>query len=548
MTEALSVEAAAVRRLHRAAARRRSTDGQAGLRVVRILEAATQSLARARPRHRARGSKVHRMIPFRRSEGAVPVASSPRSTPRSRACSTARSSSSARRSRRSSRSSPPTAAPSTRIARQHRHERAAPGAARGRRRPGRRGDHRAVHLRRHGRRRSATPARRRCSSTSSRDSFTMDPAQLEAAITPRTKAILPCISTASRPTWTRSSTIAEPPRPAGDRGRLPGARRRVQGPPRRAASATSGCFSFYPGQEPRRLRRRRHGRHQRRRRCAKTIRMLRDWGEEKKYHHVLKGFNYRMDGIQGAILRVKLRHLDAVDRGAPRARRRRTGRCSPDSGVAAPQRGAGRAGTSITSTRCAPPTATALQRDAAGRRRRRPAALSDSGAPAAGARDLGYKAGDFPQSERGGQRSAVAADVPGADARAGRAGCAPRCEQEAYVALTRQRARIVTAVHGRARRLADDPAFERGSSAQLRGAVHARRAARALRAVRMHGDGALDALMRRVIWRALARRAGHGLQVGSGVGFKHLETFEIGDGVFIGAQALHPGPLRRHAA
>ena len=39
------------------------------------------------------------------------------------------------------------------------------------------------------------------------------------------------------------------------------------------------------------------------------MRMLRDWGQEQRYHHMLKGFNYRMDGIQGAILRVKLRHL-----------------------------------------------------------------------------------------------------------------------------------------------------------------------------------------------------------------------------------------------
>jgi dTDP-4-amino-4,6-dideoxygalactose transaminase len=39
--------------------------------------------------------------------------------------------------------------------------------------------------------------------------------------------------------------------------------------------------------------------------------MLRDWGAEKKYQHVLKGYNYRMEGIQGAVLRVKLRHLEA---------------------------------------------------------------------------------------------------------------------------------------------------------------------------------------------------------------------------------------------
>ena len=38
--------------------------------------------------------------------------------------------------------------------------------------------------------------------------------------------------------------------------------------------------------------------------------MLRDWGAEKKYEHLLKGYNYRMEGLQGAILRVKLRHLE----------------------------------------------------------------------------------------------------------------------------------------------------------------------------------------------------------------------------------------------
>ena len=38
--------------------------------------------------------------------------------------------------------------------------------------------------------------------------------------------------------------------------------------------------------------------------------MLRDWGAEKKYQHVLKGYNYRMEGIQGAVLRVKLKYLE----------------------------------------------------------------------------------------------------------------------------------------------------------------------------------------------------------------------------------------------
>ncbi len=80
-----------------------------------------------------------------------------------------------------------------------------------------------------------------------------------------------------------------------------------------------------------------------------------------------------------------------------------------------------------------------------------------------------------------------------------------------------------------------------GSSESLKDVVrHRRRWSSSTRDSR-RGDGALDALMRRCIWRAAARRCGHGLQVGSGVGFKHLETFEIGDGVFIGAQAYIQG-------
>jgi dTDP-4-amino-4,6-dideoxygalactose transaminase len=38
--------------------------------------------------------------------------------------------------------------------------------------------------------------------------------------------------------------------------------------------------------------------------------MLRDWGQDAPYHHAIKGFNARMDGIQGAVLGVKLVHLE----------------------------------------------------------------------------------------------------------------------------------------------------------------------------------------------------------------------------------------------
>jgi len=57
----------------------------------------------------------------------------------------------------------------------------------------------------------------------------------------------------------------------------------------------------------------------------------------------------------------------------------------------------------------------------------------------------------------------------------------------------------------------------------------------------MHGDDPLNTAMRAVIWKAAARRVGRGLQVGSGVGYKHVETFAIGEGVFIGAQSYLQG-------
>lgn len=57
----------------------------------------------------------------------------------------------------------------------------------------------------------------------------------------------------------------------------------------------------------------------------------------------------------------------------------------------------------------------------------------------------------------------------------------------------------------------------------------------------VNGEGESDAMMRRVIWRALARSFGDGVRIGRGAICKHPETFEIGSNVFIGEQAYLQG-------
>jgi acetyltransferase-like isoleucine patch superfamily enzyme len=99
--------------------------------------------------------------------------------------------------------------------------------------------------------------------------------------------------------------------------------------------------------------------------------------------------------------------------------------------------------------------------------------------------------------------------------------------------------RIVPAVHGRVK-VEPDPSFELDFSRHLRGSYSP--AALVEQYYRFaNGESELDRLMRRAIWRALARKFGNGVRIGNGVDFIHLENFEIGDGVFIGAQAYLQG-------
>ena len=165
-------------------------------------------------------------------------------------------------------------------------------------------------------------------------SFNMDPAAIEAAITPRTKAILPVHLYGQTADM---DPIVEVARRHGlvvieDAAQAHGAKYKG----RSAGSIGDiGCFSFYPAKNlgaygeggavttsnPE---------------YARTIRMLRDWGTDRKYHHVLRGYNYRMEGFQGAILRVKLRHLEQWTE-ARRARAAKYNELLADSGVELPK-------------------------------------------------------------------------------------------------------------------------------------------------------------------------------------------------------------------
>ena len=99
--------------------------------------------------------------------------------------------------------------------------------------------------------------------------------------------------------------------------------------------------------------------------------------------------------------------------------------------------------------------------------------------------------------------------------------------------------RTVEAVHGR-RAVVPDPPFER----ELADSMRSRYEPRALLELYgrfAYGEGEFDAMMRRAVWRALARRFGDGVQIGRGVLCRHPETFEIGSNVFIGDQAVLQG-------
>src|SRR5215217_152132 len=138
--------------------------------------------------------------------------------------------------------------------------------------------------------------------------WTMDPGLIEAAITPRTKAIIPVHLYGQMADMDAIMEIARKHRlfVIEDACQAHGAEYKG----RRAGSIGDlGCFSFYPGKNlgaygeggavttnnPE---------------YARKVRILRDWGAERRYHHDLKGFNYRLEGVQGAVLGVKMKYIE----------------------------------------------------------------------------------------------------------------------------------------------------------------------------------------------------------------------------------------------
>jgi len=140
-------------------------------------------------------------------------------------------------------------------------------------------------------------------------SFTMDPALLEAAISNKTRAIIPVDLYGQ---VADMDPILEIANHHGipvieDACQAHGAEYRGR---KAGAFGIAGCFSFYPGKNLGA--------------CgeggavttndadlAQRIRLWRDHGSSKRYEHIFPGLNMRMEGLQGGVLSVKLRYLDS---------------------------------------------------------------------------------------------------------------------------------------------------------------------------------------------------------------------------------------------
>lgn len=139
--------------------------------------------------------------------------------------------------------------------------------------------------------------------------YTMDVAQIESKITPRTRAIVPVHLYGQPADMDPILVIAKKHRlvVVEDACQAHGAEYKGR---RTGSLGDVGCFSFYFSKNL--------GAYGEAGACvtdfpdvARRIRMLRDHGSQHKYDHQVMGFNARLDEIQAAVLRVKLGRLDA---------------------------------------------------------------------------------------------------------------------------------------------------------------------------------------------------------------------------------------------
>ncbi len=138
--------------------------------------------------------------------------------------------------------------------------------------------------------------------------YLIDPSLLDAAVTPRTKAVMPVhlygqvVPMEPIVAFARRHGL----RIIEDACQAHGARYADR---RAGGFGDAACFSFYPAKnlgaygdggaivtdDPA---------------LYDSLRLLRDFGQRKKYEHLVKGENCRLDSIQAAVLDVKLGHLD----------------------------------------------------------------------------------------------------------------------------------------------------------------------------------------------------------------------------------------------
>ncbi len=138
--------------------------------------------------------------------------------------------------------------------------------------------------------------------------YNINPQLIESAITPKTKAIIPVHLFGQTADMDPILTLAKKHNlfVIEDAAQAHGAL--YKGQPA-GSMGDAGCFSFYPGKNL--------GAYgeggavvTNNADLAVKIRMLRDHGQSEKYHHDMIGWNARLEGMQAAVLSVKLKHLD----------------------------------------------------------------------------------------------------------------------------------------------------------------------------------------------------------------------------------------------